>query len=105
MTLEDRILAFVKEVGLDIKAIKNNQIKGFVTLTFLNSNEQKILIPNANVNANSVISVNIENTNDEIFVEDFQIQIVKEPGLGFIIFCRPRIGTSTKKVILNYLIQ
>lgn len=105
MTLEDRILSLAQAIGLDIKAINNSRIKGFVTLNFVNSSEQKIAVANTNVNANTVISANIENTNDELFVEDFQLQIVKQIGVGFTIFCRPRIGNANNQVRINYLIE
>lgn len=108
MNFEDRLLAFIQAVGLDIKALNltaSPPIKGVASLVFINQRQSNVAVANANINANSIITALVSVTNDEIFAQNFQLQIVRNNGVGFTIFCEPQYGWHNGSVNINYQIQ
>jgi hypothetical protein len=84
---------------------KNINIKGSTTLIFANQKQSNVVVANTNVNANSMITAIVSVTNDEIFAQNFQLQIVKNNSVGFTIYCNPKIGWHKGNVNINYQIQ
>ena len=78
--------------------------KGSVTLSFMDESEANVFVPNVNIKDDTIIIPSVDVENDEILIQDFQIQVAQEIGVGFKIYCRPKVGWHTGTVKIKYLI-
>ncbi len=79
-------------------------LKGIVEAVFNQNSEVVVAVSNVNITSESIVSAYVLIENDEILIQDFQIQVAQEIGVGFKIYCRPKVGWHTGTVKIKYLI-